>query len=429
MIMYHSVNKCVSLILLLGIGFVSFSQTNISYDNKVYDESVKTVMFYRAGWEFTYPVLELNSGNNLMLEFDCIGESFKDFSYTIIHCDSEWNPSGLNALEYLDGFEENTILNTESSFNTLIDYTHYTLSIPNDDIRPIISGNYLLLVYEPYDIEKPVLSRRFYVIEDKIDIDAEVKRSTLVSSLNDSQELEITLQDKSYFVKNPQDDLTIKVLQNNISDRSFTRKSPDFIKGNTYEYINARKNVVKGSNEFRYFNSKSIKFVTDRIFSIRYNEPYYIFRLLTEEAEAYLPYTYAQDINGDMLIIAENIEDPKLEAEYVLVDFTLKYDFELTNGEFYVFGALSSWECNEQNRMEYNLEDKAYRLRLLLKQGFYNYEYVFIEENSNIKDLSLTEGNHYETENNYLVFVYYTPQGSQYEHLIGFALLNTLKRL
>jgi len=417
------------LLFLIFTSFISYSQDKFLYENKIYNNDIKTVLFYRVGWEFSYPVLELNSDKKLVLEFDVLGNDNSDYSYTIIHCDSEWNPSDLNPLEYISGFEENQLQNYQSSFNTLVEYTHYTLNIPNENVQPLISGNYLLLIYEGYDREIPILSRRFYVFDEKVKTDALVKRSTIVNSIDDSQELEIVLIDKSNFIFNPIDDLTIKVIQNNISQRSFLRKSPDFIKGNKYEYINARKNRIQACNEFRYFNVKNTKYVTDRVNSIYYNKPFYIFELVKEKPEAFLPYTYAQDINGDLLIVADNIDDPQLEADYVYVDFTFYYEHNLSTGNFYVFGALSGWECNDNNKMEYDFGEKAYKLRMLLKQGFYNYEYVFMENGTNILNLNLTEGNHYETENNYLIFVYYTPQGSNFEQLIGFRLINSLNRL
>ena len=417
------------VLFFLFINVYSFSQIELEYKNKMYKNNIKTVLFYRSGWEFSYPILELNSDKQLILEFDDLNDFVTDYSYTLIHCDSDWKPSNLNPVEYLKGFEEEQIQDYESSFNTLVQYTHYRLSIPNKYMQPVISGNYLLLIYEGYERDNPIISRRFYMVDEQVDIDAVEKRSTIVSSINDSQEIEIILNDKKRLIYNPQDHLKVVISQNNNQNNIIELNTPDYIKGNIFEYSNPRKMKFKGGNEYRYFNVKNTKYVTDRINAIHFIKPYYIFELYREKSEIILPYSYAQDINGEMLIVADNIDNYELEADYVYVDFTLDYDFDLTTGNFYVYGAISGWDINESNKMAYDFGDKAYKLRMLVKQGFYNYEYVFVSKEDEKIDLSYTEGNHYETENNYVIYVYYTPQGSEYDHLLGYKIINSLKRL
>lgn len=182
-----------------------------------------------------------------------------------------------------------------------------------------------------------------------------------------------------------------------------------------------------GGNEFRYVNLKSLKFVNDRIQSIQFNRPYYIFELVHDAFPKISTYSYFQDIDGELLITAEHVENSTLEADYVLADFSLHYDKILPEGSLYVYGAVTDWNCNEANEMTYDYGSKTYKLRLLLKQGFYNYEYVFCKKGSTIPDLSFTEGNYYQTENNYVIFLYNRPQGGQYDELIGYKIVNSLK--
>lgn len=422
----HSIKFKFSIILIFSFNIL-FSQQNISYENKIYKDNIKTVIFHRDGVQFSYPIIDINKDEKLFLQFDDLNEKQTDYLYTIIHCNSDWTPSNLNKIEYIDGFENDIIDDYDNSFSTLVSYRHYNLLLPNSNITPLISGNYILYVYEDYSFDKPVLTRRFYVVNKKVKIDAKVKRSTQVSSINDSQEIVFNVYDVSQIIHNPLDDMNIRILQNNTEDIFIDNIKPDFIKGDKFEFINSLQLSFKGGNEFRYFNTKSVKYLNDRFSLITYKEPHYIFELRPEKSEARFPYTYAQDINGEMLVTAEIVDNDDLEADYVYVDFNLLYNNKLDGQDFYVFGALSDWQINDNCKMYYDFGEKKYKLRMLLKQGFYNYQYVS-SKNKNI-NFSLIEGNHYETENNYVIYVYYRQQGSLYDELVGYKIINSVKEL
>ncbi|NPA68265.1 MAG: DUF5103 domain-containing protein [Chlorobi bacterium] len=413
----------VALILLISANV--FSQNKTEYRDKIYKDGIKTVLFYRAGWEFTAPVLELNSDKKLILSFDDLNDEVTDYYYTVIHCSANWEPSDLNPIEYIQGYEEEQIENFENSFGTLVQYTHYTLTFPNENMQPEISGNYILLVYEDYDRNKPVLTRRFYVADTKLEIKASVQRASYVTDMNTSQELKITVTDKNNYITNPQDNFSATVLQNNDQNIMLENIKPDFIKGNVYEFYNPRKLKFKGGNEYRYFNVKSEKYLTERIKAISFGRPYYYFELIPEVCNPSFTYSYMQDINGDFLITADNTENPATEADYVYVDFTLYKEKPFLKGEVYVYGTLSDRSCDKKNKMTYDYGKKAYTLRMLLKQGFYNYRYVICD--NGVPELDYTEGNYYQTENNYMIFIYNRPQGGQYDELAAYIVVNSLK--
>ena len=65
---------------------------------------------------------------------------------------------------------------------------------------------------------------------------------------------------------------------------------------------------------------------------------------------------------------------------------------------------------------------------MLLKQGYYNYEYVFIKDGSRFPDDTYMEGSYYEAENDYVVYVYLTTNTSRYDRLIGYQMLNSIRK-
>ena len=69
--------------------------------------------------------------------------------------------------------------------------------------------------------------------------------------------------------------------------------------------------------------------------------------------------------------------------------------------------------------MDYYPAEKRYTKRLFLKQGYYNYLYIVKDGKTNRPDLSLIEGNHWETENEYTVWVYFHENGDLYDRLIA----------
>jgi hypothetical protein len=53
--------------------------------------------------------------------------------------------------DYINGFTEDRITDFQNSFNTLSQYVHYTLALPNRNMRWSKSCNYLLKVFEDTD--------------------------------------------------------------------------------------------------------------------------------------------------------------------------------------------------------------------------------------------------------------------------------------
>ncbi len=405
-----------------------FNTDYLRYQNHTYKEYIKTIQLHKEGWEMTYPVIALKTRDRLVLSFDDIETEVKSYSYTFVHCNAKWEPTNLLPNEYLDGFIENEIKDYEFSFNTTYEYTHYKLTFPNDDIKLKISGNYIIKVYLDYDKENIVLTRRFSIVEHKVEIKPTVKQATIIDERKYSHEIDFTINHTGYNINDPFGELTVVITQNNRWDNAKDDLKPLFIKDKELLYDYDYENVFKAGSEFRNFDIKSIRYQSQYISQVEYVKPHYHVKLLSDEVRRFKVYFHEIDINGRYYIKYQEGEDSNVEADYVYVYFTLPYDAPMIDGNFYVFGALSDWNFNNNNQMIYNFEKKAYQLKMLLKQGYYNYQYVYLQDGKTKADHTFIEGSHYETENDYIIYVYHRGISSRYDKLIGFEIVNSIKK-
>ena len=393
--------------------------------NQVYSDNIHSVQFYREGWEFSQPVLILGSDQHLVLKFDDLSGEANTYSYTIKHCSADWTPSGLIESEYLDGFFENTIDDYENSVNTTIPYVNYLLRIPNDDVKPKISGNYVLTVWRNSDHTKPVLTRRFFVVDQHVGITGRVKPATYDSYKGPNQEVDFEVQHTGFPIQDPRGEVKILLMQNGRWDNAKTDLLPQFIRENTLVYDYSEENVFPGGNEFRNFDMSSLRVNGRGIAGIQYLSPLYHVTLYPDKDRHGEDYHFENDINGHYLVKRDNVTDSDVEADYAMVHFSLDIQAPLTEGNIYVFGELSGWKCTPSNQMSYSIERKQYEVALLLKQGFYDYEYAYVRNDDGKINTSLLEGSHVETDNTYQIFVYYRGISSRYDQLIGYTSINS----
>lgn len=422
------------IILVISLSFSSFllsaqedyfTNQILRYDNFIYKESIKTPLTFRQSFELSYPFVELNATDTIAITFDEIADNIGNYSYTLIHCNSNWQPSQLSVNDYIDGFSDNPVTEYKQSFNTFCNYIHYKISFPNENVKLKASGNYLLIVFEDGDKEKLVLSRRFFVVESKTEIEASIKRATQIDLMKSHQEVDFTIRN-GFTCNDPFQDIKVVVSQNYRWDNAITDLKPLFVKDNELIYNYEDGNIFQGGSEFRWIDAKSVRYQTERVQYINFEKPYYHFYLLPDEKRTFKIYFQWQDLNGKFLVKNSLGIESDIEADYVYTTFTLPYEAPMVDGNMYVFGALSDWRCSKSNMMIYNYEKKAYQLTMFLKQGFYDYQYAYMKDGSKEADLGFIEGNHYETENDYLIFVYWHDMTSKYDRLTGLKVINSV---
>jgi len=406
-----------------------FTDNYLRAEDYIYKPNIRTVLFYREGFVLTSPIINLNAGEKLVLKFDDLDGDLKKMRYTFMHCDADWTVSDLKPNEYLNGFYEDDITDVKYSFNTLQKYTHYSLTIPGENMQPVLSGNYILKVYMEDEPDNVILTRRFMIVDPKVTINAIVNKPTIVEYRNYKQEIDFSIDKTGYTVNNPYQDLKVIVQQNGRWDNAIRSLKPLYIKGDILDYNYEEENVFSGGNVFRYFDIKAMNFYTEYIAKIIKDSIGYEVYLDPEQRKTFKVFISQKDIKGRKFIKSDdNANDSDIESEYVYVHFFLKYEMPLQNGSVYILGGLTDWNYTKEAKMSYNYDWKGYEARLYLKQGYYNYQYVFLENGKQVGDETLIEGSHYETDNEYTIYVYHREQGENYDVLIGLKQFNTFSK-
>ncbi|WP_428329132.1 DUF5103 domain-containing protein [Mucilaginibacter sp.] len=415
----------VITLLLITIGSCAFAQS--PYDNTVYHPEIKSVEFYNTAKKASFPIITLNSSEKLLLAFDNLLGGTVNYYYTIDHCDANWNSSNISTAEYLKNYTDDKITDYSYSSATVQKYTHYEIKLPNNNIAPKIAGNYILKVYEDGDQTKLVLTRRMYVVDAKINIAADVVPSNDNTLRQSNQKINFTLDYGSLRVQNPGADLRTFVMQNARSETSILNTQPTYIRGTQLIYSDITANDFAAGNEFRHFDTRSLKLNSDRISKI-YRDTANAVVLLTDPDRSQANYTLLYDLNGSFYILNQDGTDPRTDADYSHMYFSLASKKSPAAGTPYIVGQFNDYKLDEQSKLHYDATYSKWTTNLLLKQGVFDYTYVWVDKASGKADATALEGSYFETENDYQLLVYYRPPGSRWEELIGYKLLNSVKK-
>ncbi len=414
------------VLLLITVSSVTANKDYFLYGDYVYKNNIGTVLFKQEGFTLSNPLIRMHSGDRLILRFDDLDADYKYYTYTILHCDAYWQPSDLRNFEYIDGFYEDEVRDYRRSSATRVPYTHYWLTIPNNNMRPTKSGNYILKVFLDGDPDRLVLTRRFSVFEQRVTVHGHVEQANLVRYRDFMQQLTFSLQSGSYRISNPYRELKVVITQNGRWDNAITGLEPRIISGDELIYDHEEASLFEGGNEFRRFDIRSLRYLSERVHDIQSSRRHWDVYLAADKLRSYARYVTDEDINGRFQIITYDGRDDMLEGDYAWVHFHLPMPGgPLERGHLYVMGALTDWHFSEENKMNYNYGEQAYELSLLLKQGYYNYQYAFIEEEGQVADIGFVEGNHSVTENDYIIYVYHRQPGDLYDRLVGVGHLNS----
>lgn len=407
-------------ILFLAILLLATAAGKVcAWQHSIRSPQIRTLRVVKNGDASLFPALDLRGDDRVEISFDDMTHVYHRYSYRLIHCDANWNPSeGVFESDYMDGSNDDLLIeNYSQSLNTTVLYTHYSFSLPNAQSRFRISGNYKVEIYQDED-EEPVATAFLCVVDAQFGITAKVLTNTDVDWNKNHQQIEWTLRYGNVRVLNPEKEIRTVVMQNRRWDNRVADARPTFITAGGLEWRNSRPLIFKAGNEYRKFEVLNVHLSTLGVDRMAWYEPYYHAILVPGAQQR--NYIFQEDQNGRAYIRNEDNENNDTESDYVIVHYTLRMP-QRHDGDFYVCGDWTGYAFSGQYKMTYDPMERAYVADVLQKQGYYNYQYLFVEKNSPGKGLTEpAEGDFYQTENEYTLLVYYRSQTGRYDRLAGF---------
>ena len=424
----------------IGIGFVlglvcmsynlALQAQDFKFIDSVYVDNIKSVKFHVAGNPLALPVIPLRSDVPLELSFDDMETNTKDYTVTIIHCNKNWMPSEqINELEYLTGYNNAPIRNFSLSFNTFVRYTHYSISLPNYEVGWKLSGNYLLKVVDNDNDDKIVITRRFIVFEPLMKLAPTVTRTAEVSKSTTHQELDFELQYPDFKIRSPRTELSATVMMNNRWDSAIQDINPVFIHNESAIFDHQDKVVFEAGKEFRFFDMRGLNILGENVQAVRRIPEGFEVDLRKELINTNATYLFRKDINGNFVIDCYDVDVSECDTkgDYAYVFFTLSSPEELEGKSIYITGAISDWQLKPEFKMHYNESKGVYEAEVMLKQGYYNYQFTTFDEATKKRDDSYLQGNWFETENTFTIIVYYRGFSDRYDRPVAFGIFDSRK--
>ncbi len=411
------------IIVLLAVGTAAAQRAVDS----AWRGDVKTVQLYRGGEsrevqaELLTPVLTLGERARMTLEFDILGAEPLHTSWSIAHCDRHWQRDDLEPQEFMTGFESGTVDDYDFSFTTLTDYVHYRTAVPDQYAEFTHSGNYVLTVKDDAT-DEVLLTRRFCVSEATAKVGVELGKPYDGVDIERRQEVDITVSSSELgvrsFILRPEY-ISVMVQQNGRQDNQRWLEFSGY-DGDRMAYRSRQANVFYGGNTFRYFDCSNLRSPMYNVMKIEDlgGEQFVILR--PDEDRSRKHFLSEKTLNGGMQVNIWDRNNPRVEADYVWVNFCLPMEQPMLDGNVYVVGALTDWRTDSTSLMEYSASRRAYTKRLLLKQGYYSYQLLVRSYKLGVNSATARlEGDHRETPNHYTVYVYYRTPADRADRLIA----------
>ena len=392
---------------MLALAFLLTALSGFA-ENRTYGDNVKTIQaVVNLNW-LSPCVMRLHFSDHLYVSFDELSHDYHRYVYRLHHCEPDWSESEeLLESDWLEGFNNVVIDDFERSINTTVPYTHYRFTLPNDQCRPTMSGNYRIDIIDD-DTQEIVASVEFMVTEQSMILSLNASSNTDRDTNVSHQQVTFGLRYGDHLVTNPDEQIQTVVMQNSREDNCVWNAVPSSVNHLGMEWRHRKELIFDAGNEYRKFEVLDPSHPTMGIDRIRWDGEYYqVFPFLSEPRPNYI---YDEDADGSFIIRNSNDRENDTTCDYVWVNYRLKAP-ELKEGQIVIDGRWTTEEP-ETYVMTYDPEQRLYTAKILQKQGYYSYQYLWVTADGETRPLP-SEGNFFQTENRYQAFVYYKGTGER----------------
>ena len=411
----------ISFMCCVLTAVAAVAQGRVDTRPHIFDNNVHSLKVCLLNNMYIPPVLMMNSDDRLLVNFDYLDYDVHYLRYSVTHCNADWQPSQLVDSEYVSGFNYADIDDYAQSEATYVHYYNYQFALPNEDMELLVSGNYLLTVYEQDNPSEILFQTRFSVCEGMVGVFPQVTSRTDVEYNNRFQQVSFDVRYKPNQIRDPYTEFKCVVTQNSRTDNAVMVTRPSMVGVDHVTYEHNRDLIFAAGNEFRRFETVNAHNMNMGVQSIRYYNPMYHATLMIDEPRNEVQYLYDKTQFGRFTIRnAETRGESALEADYMITHFALDAGGQLNGGNICLYGEFVEGYPASQAMMKYDASSGLYTADILLKQGAYNYLYLWVPDGTSVGQTSRIEGDHYETVNEYLVKVYDRPMGERYDRLVGY---------
>lgn len=365
-------------------------------------------------------VITLGSNDVIHFSFDEMSHVYHRYICRITHHNANGSKSELSEIDYLDGFNDFVIEEWENSHNTTQLYTHYAFDLPNEELSFKVSGNYRVEIYDDEEDGDPVASFEFSVVEPMVEIQAKVSGNTERTYNEGEQQLSFVVNHARCNIVSPASDVIPVIYQNRRCDNAVIGVKPTYVTGSRLEYVHNDKLIFKAGNEYRRFELTDPNSPGMNVEHVVYHDSAYHALLYVDKPR--VSYSNVIDENGRFYVNTLEGYGMPIEADYVNVHFAVEMPYR-AGGRYYLLGDFCGNDFGKENMLFYDNDEGYYFASHLLKLGVYNYQYAWLPDGAKTAETEFTEGDYYNTENEYLIYIYHREFGSRYDKLIGFLLV------
>lgn len=400
-------------------------QQPVTVSDNIYDANIKTVQIFREGNPLAMPVTYMGGFDPLTLEFDELRSTDSresEFFVDLVACNEYWEPAIILPIEFYDGFTQDRIQEYQRSEFSKVEYVHYRYQFPQENESFKLSGNYMIKVYRDGDPSAVVLTRRFIVVESLVGIGL-VNELSQAPRRRRMEEMSFLVNPGNLNVFNPMNDLHVNLVPNFRFNQTAELSAQQLFDGQLRFEVDLLRSFPNG-HEFRPLDLRSTRFLSASIEDVEEREDIYDVYLFGDQPWMTNTFGRQPDLNGNYFVEIQEWPRAEVQADYVYTYFSFPMSTPLSGKQVYVLGKFTDWQLSASNRMRWNEEFKKYEVEILLKQGYYDYQYATAPTFEDDPDTSTLQGQLTDAENNYYVIVYYRGPMDRNDRVVGFWAVN-----